>query len=576
MSDMNRHKHDCKLRVKQISLSYMEDVKQQLVKLGFRGELDDSTETKDLYSHDASMFELIPQLVVSPKDAKDVETLVGMVATNKKTMPELSLTARSAGTDMSGGAINESIIVDFRKYFTKIGKITPTQANVQPGVLYRDFEPETLKQGALMPTYPASRDLASVGGMVNNNSGGEKSLEFGKTQHYLDSLKVVFADGVERVVKPLTKAELDAKMAQKDFEGTVYRELFQLIDGNYDKIKAAKPQVSKNSAGYYLWDVWDRETGIFDLTQLICGAQGTLGFVTDINFKLVPHKPHSGLLVLFMKDIDELGELINVVLKHKPATFESFDDATLWLSIKFMPYFLKMLGVKAFIKLLIGLIPDGLQLLHGIPKLVLMVEFNGETEEEVRSKIKALHQELGLKRAYYEINGFEEDDNEIKSEKFWIMRRYSFQLLRKKVKDKHTAPFIDDLIVNPPYLAEFLPQLRVIIKKYKLFATIAGHMGDGNFHIIPLMKLEDQSERDKLLPAMKEVDELVLKYKGSLTGEHNDGLVRGPWLEQQYGKEIVDLFRKAKAILDPDNIFNPKKKSDADWNYSFSHIRDHF
>ena len=130
-----------------------------------------------------------------------------------------------------------------------------------------------------------------------------------------------------------------------------------------------------------------------------------------------------------MKDIDDLGELIPKVLEHKPATFESFDDATLWLTIRFMPSFLKFLGWKKFIHLLFSLIPDGLQLLRGIPKLVLMVEFNGDTEEEVREKIKALHRDLAKHRARYEINGFEEDATEGKSEKFWIMRRRSFQLL---------------------------------------------------------------------------------------------------------------------------------------------------
>jgi FAD/FMN-containing dehydrogenase len=554
----------------------MDEIKKKLKSVGFRGDIDDSAPSLDFYSHDASLFEVRPQLIVKPKDAKDVEELISLVSANKTTMPNLSVTARSAGTDMSGGAINESIIVDFTKYFTKIEAVSSTTAQTQPGVLYEAFEKATLKKGSLMPTYPASRSLCSVGGMVNNNSGGEKSLEFGKTQDFVTELKFVFADGIERTVRPLNKQELTKKMAQKDFEGKVYRELFQLIEANYDKIKRAKPKVSKNSTGYNLWDVWDRDTGIFDLTKLIVGAQGTLGFTTDIHFSLVPHRPHSGLLVLFLKDLDRLGELINVVLSHKPATFESFDDATLLLSIKFMPYFLKMLGVKAFIKLCFGLIPDGFQLLHGIPKLVLMVEFNGETEDEVRAKIKALHKDLGVKRAYFEINGFEEDDNEIKSEKFWIMRRQSFNLLRKKVKDKHTAPFIDDLIVNPPYLVDFLPRLRVIIHKYKLFATIAGHMGDGNFHIIPLMKLEDPKERAKLLPAMKEVDELVLKYKGSLSGEHNDGLVRGPWLQQMYGREMLKIFKQAKHIMDPDNIFNPHKKADADWDYSFSHIRDHF
>ncbi|HVA10777.1 MAG TPA: FAD-binding oxidoreductase [Candidatus Dormibacteraeota bacterium] len=542
----------------------------------FVGEIDDSPATLDLYSHDASMFELRPQLVLMPRDAKDVQTLVKLVGDKKHDMPGLSVTARSAGTCMSGGAINDSVIVDFSKHFTDIEKVSATSAQAQPGVFYRDFEPATLKHGALMPTYPASRDLATIGGMVNNNSGGEKSLEFGKTEDFVTQLDFVFADGVKRTVKPLNKLELRDKMHQKDFEGKVYAGLFELVDTHYDAIKAAKPHVSKNSTGYNLWDVWDRETGIFDLTKLIVGAQGTLGFVTDIHFRLVPARKHSGLLVLFMKNIDDLGEVIPEVLKSKPATFESFDDATLRLSIRFMPSFLKLLGWKRFIHLLVTLIPDGLQLLRGIPKLTLMIEFNGDSEEEVRQKVHNLHKSLNKHRARYEINGFEEDPSEGKSEKFWIMRRYSFQLLRSKVKDKHTAPFIDDLVVPPANLTDFLPKLRKIIKKYHLFATIAGHMGDGNFHVIPLMKLENPSERKTILPAMKEVNNLVLKYGGSLSGEHNDGLIRGPWLETMYGKPMLHVFQKAKSIMDPQGIFNPHKKANADWDYSFSHIRDHF
>lgn len=566
----------CNLIHKTLKLEGMNPIVDALKQAHFKGEVDNKPATLDLYSHDASMFELRPKLVVMPRDAKDVQTLVTLVADKKEAMPDLSITARSAGTCMSGGAINESIIVDFRQHFTKIEKVSASSAQAQPGVLYRDFEVQTLKHKALMPTYPASRDLASIGGMVNNNSGGEKSLEFGKTEDFVSQLEFVFADGVQRTVKPLTKVELEAKMKQKDFEGEVYRNLFDLVDKNYDTIKAAKPHVSKNSTGYNLWDVWDRDTGTFDLTKLIVGAQGTLGFVVDIKFRLVQARAHSGLLVLFMKNIDDLGEVIPKVLEAKPATFESFDDATLWLSIRFMPSFLKLLGWRRFLHLLITLIPDGLQLLRGIPKLILMVEFNGESEADVRQKVHDLHKELKKHRARYEINGFEEDPSEGKSEKFWIMRRYSFQLLRSKVKDKHTAPFIDDFVVPPKNLTAFLPRLRKIIKKYHLFATIAGHMGDGNFHVIPLMKLENPVERKTILPAMREVNQLVLKYGGSLSGEHNDGLVRGPWLEAMYGKHMLRLFKEAKHIMDPQGIFNPHKKANADWDYSFSHIRDHF
>ena len=549
----------------------MDEITQTLKNNGFTGDIDDKAETLETFSHDASMFEIKPQLVVAPKDAKDVERIVKTVAEQKAQHPELSVTARSAGTDMSGGAINDSIIVDFNKYFRTISEITPTTAHAQPGVFYRDFEVETLKYKAIMPTYPASRDLCTIGGMVNNNSGGEKSLEYGKTEDFVTELRVVFADGVERTVKPLTRKELTVKMAQQDFEGKVYKELFTLIESHYEEIKAAKPKVSKNSTGYNLWDVWDREAGIFDLSKLIVGAQGTMGFVTDIHFKLVPTRPYTGLLVCFMKDIAPLGEIINKVVEQKPATFESFDDATLWLSIKFMPSFMKMLGVAGFIKLLISLIPDGIMLLRGIPKLILMIEFNGQTQQEVDEKINNMHRILKPYKM-----AMEKDDTAQKSEKFWLMRRYSFQLLRSKVKDKHTAPFIDDLVVNPPHLVEFWPQIRTIIKKYDLLATIAGHMGDGNFHIIPLMKLEDPKDRAKLLPAMKEVNELVLKYGGSLSGEHNDGLVRGPWLTQMYGPEMVAIFKQTKDIMDPQHIFNPHKKAYADWDYSFSHIRDHF
>lgn len=552
-------------------MNLSQDIKQLI-----KGEVEDSAETIEKYSHDASLFEVRPELVAFPKDAEDVKAAVKYAADHKKKNPKLSITARSGGTCMSGGSINDSIILDFNRHINQIFEITPESGHVQPGAFYRDFEKQTLAQKALMPSYPASRELCTVGGMVNNNSGGEKSLEYGKTENFVTELKVVLADGNEYVMSPLDQAGLKAKMAQKDFEGQVYRQTFELLEKHYDVIKAAKPNVTKNSTGYNLWDVWDRKTGVFDMTKLIVGAQGTLGLTTDITFKLVPAKAHSGLLVVFLKDIDKLGEVINTVMTHKPATFESFDDVTLWLSIKFMPSFLKMLGPARFIHLLITLIPDGFMLLHGIPKLILMIEFNGDTVDEVKAKIKALHKDLDLKHAYYEITAEEEDPTEASSEKYWIMRRQSFQLLRSKVKDKHTAPFIDDLVVPTKYLPEFLPEMRKIIKKYELFATIAGHMGDGNFHIIPLMKLEDPKERAKLEPAMHETNALILKYHGVLSGEHNDGLIRGPWLEQAYGKEVTDLFRATKDIFDPQGIFNPHKKANANWDWSMAHVRDHF
>jgi FAD/FMN-containing dehydrogenase len=549
----------------------MENIQTELAKI-FKGELDTTAETLDFYSHDASLFELRPQVVAFPKDAEDIKAAVTFVSQNKAAHPDLNITPRSRGTDMSGGAIGQSIVLDISKHMNVLYEVTPTAAHVQPGMMFKDFDLKTIEQGSILPSYPASRDLASVGGMVSNNSGGEKSLQYGKTDNFVTELKMVLSDGKEYTVKPLDRDELNAKMGQDDFEGNLYHQTFELLDKNYDEILAAAPRVSKDSTGYHLWNIWNRDTGIFDLTKLFVGAQGTLGITTDVKVNLVPKPAHSGTLVCYMRDINQLGEVIPAVLAHKPATFESFDDNTLWLSFKFFFAFIKKLGFWTWVKLALQLIPDGLVLIKGVPQLILLIEFTGESVDEVKHKI---HQtRLDLEK--YNFTYMEEDETEAKSRKFWLMRRESFNLLRSKVKDKHTAPFIDDFVVPPARLTEFLPKLRVIIKKYNLLATIAGHMGDGNFHVIPLMKIEDPKERAKLEPAMKEVNDLVISYGGSVSGEHNDGMIRGPWLKEMYSPNVLGYMKEVKHLYDPQNIFNPHKKTDADWDFSFSNIRQNF
>ncbi len=547
------------------------DLEGELKKI-ISGDVDTTEEARAKYSHDASLFELKPQAIVFPKTSADIEALVSFVTVHKAEFPGLSLTARSQGTDMSGAAINDSIIVDTSRYMTTISDVSAESATTQPGARYKDFEAETLKFGALMPSYPASRELAGMGGIVNNNSGGEKSLEFGKTDRYVKAMNVVLSDGKSYAIGPLTREELNAKMDQDTFEGKLYRDTFQLLDQHYDEIKAAAPKVTKDSTGYHLWNVWDREAGIFDLTKLFVGAQGTLGIMSEATLSLVQKPSHSGTLVCYLKSIDSLGEIIPAVLQEKPATFECFDDNTLWLSFKFIFAFITRLGFLTWLIMCLQLIPDGVALLRGIPKMILLIEFTGSSEAEVKQKIHTARTHLSRFKFSY----MEEDNTEAEAKKFWLMRRESFNLLRSKVKEKHTAPFIDDLVVPPARLTEFLPQLRDIIKKYNLLATIAGHLGDGNFHVIPLMKIEDPAERAKFAPAMKEVNTLVIHYGGSVSGEHNDGMIRGPWLEQMYSPTVLGYMKEIKQLYDPLNIFNPHKKTDATWDYSFAHIREHF
>lgn len=318
----------------------MEELLDELKK-NISGDIATDNETLTTFSHDTSLFEVKPQVVVYPRTIEDVQYLVKFVEKHKKDFPSLSLTGRSAGTDMGGGSINDSIIIGFGKYFTNTPVINGDIATTQPGVFYRDFEKETLKHNLIFPSYPASREICAMGGIVNNNSGGEKSLQYGKTEKYVKRIKVVLHDGSICELKPLTENELHEKMDLKTAEGEIYRNMYSLITDNYDQIKAAKPHVSKNSAGYYLWNVYDKEAKIFDLTQLWIGAQGTLGLMTEADIQLVPVHKHSEMEIIFLHDMSHLGQIIDATLPLQPESFESYDDNTLKLALRYFPEFAK-------------------------------------------------------------------------------------------------------------------------------------------------------------------------------------------------------------------------------------------
>lgn len=535
------------------------------------GEVSTDVPTLRKYSRDASLFEVTPQVVVAPKTAEDIKKLVTYVtARNKKIKkgPKISLTARSGGTDMTGGPLSESIVLDFTTYFNRIKEVNEHHAITQPGVYYRDFEKETLKKNRLLPSYPASREICTVGGMAANNSGGEKSLTYGQTKDYIEELKMVLADGKEYVIKPLSKKELNKKIKERTFEGKAYHALYKLIEKNYDAIKKAKPAVSKNSAGYYLWDVWDKET--FDLTKLFAGSQGTLGIITEITYRLIQPKKYTKLLVMFLKekDIKNLGHITNAILRYKPESFESNDDNALKLALRYLPDLIKLLKPKNILTLGFKFLPEAwMMLTGGFPKLILLAEFTGDDENEITQKARAAENAV---RAFSITSRITKSHDE--SQKYWVIRRESFNLFRHHVKDKHTAPFIDDVIVRPEKLPEFLPRLNAILKEYDLTYTVAGHIGNGNFHIIPLMDTGGATCNDVIRELSKKAYDLVLEFKGSITAEHNDGIIRTPFLEAMYGKEITGLFKEVKDILDPQGIFNPGKKVGGTWEYAMSHL----
>jgi FAD/FMN-containing dehydrogenase len=209
----------------------------------------------------------------------------------------------------------------------------------------------------------------------------------------------------------------------------------------------------------------------------------------------------------------------------------------------------------------------------GVPRLVLLAEFTGDDDAAVLEKTEKVRREL--------TNEFHVQTriakNKADAQKYWTMRRESFNLLRKHVNGKKTAPFIDDIIVRPEKLVDFLPKLEKMLALYKnLTYTLAGHAGDGNFHVIPLMDLTDPSARQTIQELSEKVYNLVIEFGGSITAEHNDGLIRTPYLEKMYGPEVHHLFEQTKKIFDPQNIFNPRKKVGGDMQFAMNHIRSSF
>lgn len=570
---------------------YYHIVKEEIQKF-FKGDVEDSEETLIKYSRDASIFEVRPKLVVFPKNSLDIQNLVQYISQKKKEDPSLNLAVRAAGTCMSGGSLTESIVVDVMRYMNKIGGvkgISPytilpnfpgssaveisAEIKVEPGVFYRDLETKLTGENLLLPCFTASKSINALGGMVGNNSGGELTLRYGKTQDYIKELKVVFFDGHEYTIKPLTRRELYTKMAEATREGEIYKKIFDIVSNNERTIAAAKPIVNKNSAGYYLWNVWRKDEGgeeIFDLSQVIVGSQGTLGIVTEITIRLIEKPAASKLVLVMLRDLKNLGEIVDDILKFTPTSIESYDDKTFGLAVRYFSEFVKERGLWNTIRYGLRFMPEFLMMVTGgVPKLMLLVEFQGKEIEPLRKKsidlIRSL-QKYKVKMRFIE--------KELEAEKYWQIRRDSFALLRKHSGTKHTAPFIDDIVVPSKCLPEFLPKLNALVDEYKksMVYTVAGHAGNGNFHIIPLMDFHNENIKQIIPELSDKVYDLVLQYHGSITAEHNDGIVRTPYLEKQFGPEVIRLFGEVKKAFDPDIIFNPGKKVGGTKEYMLEHI----
>ncbi|PIR82357.1 FAD-binding oxidoreductase [Candidatus Kaiserbacteria bacterium CG10_big_fil_rev_8_21_14_0_10_59_10] len=527
------------------------------------GDVADDAETLKAHSRDTSIFERRPALVVYPKDARDVVALVRFARESNERGERVSLTARAAGTDMSGGPLTDSVVVSFTKHMNRIIDIVAKQNGkesgyvvAEPGIFYRKLEMATLRRGAgLIPSFPASRELCALGGMLANDSGGELTLRYGKTRDWVRELEVVLSDGSQATLKPLTPEELEAKKREKTLEGAIYRGMHAMIEEHGDEIERARPVVSKNSGGYALWEIFDRTQGTFDLSKLVIGSQGTLALVTKARVALAQPKAHKAMLVIFLSDLKILPEIVRRVMQFRPESFESYDDHTFTLAMKLLPQLLANMGILRAMRLGFAFLPElGIVIRGGIPKLILMAEFAEDTDEAARDKVRDTRhalEDLPVSTRMTHGRG---------SEKYWVVRREAFAILRKKLPGLTAAPFIDDFVVPPESYPEFLPRLFELLDAEKFIYAVTGHVGDGNFHIFPLVNLSQPDAHTMILELMPKVYALVKEFHGSTTGEHNDGIIRTPFLDTMFSPRMLALFGEVKRLWDPANILNPGKK----------------
>lgn len=541
--------------MKSLKPSHFKELRSRL-----HGRVSTSNDALDYFSTDGSVFTIRPQGVVYPKNTADVVATVKYVNELHEKGTKVGITPRGRGTDQAGGALGDGIMIAFPAHMNKLLRLQKETAVVQPGLIYQNFQDVLHSHGRFLPPYPSSIHYASLGGAVANNACGEKTLKYGGTRDWVKELEVVLADGSVIRTRRLNKRELNRKKGLMTLEGEIYRGVDNLIMDNKAIIEASGPHTSKNSAGYALKNVKHKD-GSFDLTQLFIGSQGTLGVFTEATIATAPFNPQTTLVVGFFDSLEKAGEAVLQLEKLKPSAMEVVD------------YYLLDFLREHYPATVEGVIPDE------IPKIVVLIEFDNKSQ---------LQQSLLARRTTRVLRkyatSFRVETEHQHQEKLWNIRHSAASAIWHTEGNKKALPIIEDGVVPIEKMPEFLEQTYKLLKKYNLKMAVWGHAGNANFHMQPWMDLSKLKDRKMVFDLMDDFYSMVIKMGGSTCGEHNDGLLRAPYLKKLYGSEVYDLFLEVKKICDPNNLLNPRIKFNITREdlepllrkeYSMKHLSDH-
>lgn len=490
------------------------------------------------YSTDASVYQELPVAVCIPIGKSDLEVLISFARKH-----ELTLIPRTAGTSLAGQVVGKGIIVDVSKHFNRILELNEAEgwARVEPGVIRDDLNKYLHKSGWMFGPETSTASRAMIGGMIGNNSSGLHSIVWGDTRHNLLSAQVLLDDGSEVVLEALNNEELNQKVQLPTREGEIYKSVQNLITDPKKKesIKNGYPKkdITRRNTGYALDYLIDSGHD-FNLCHLLAGSEGTLGIITEAKIKLMPLPPKEiGLLCIHFADMVECMEGNIIALNHRPEASELVD--------KYILDFTKDHPTYKYNRFFI----------EGDPEALLIVEFRSDNVEELENKAKALEHDLkslNLGYAYAFVTGE-------KTDLVWDVRKAGLGLIRNLPGDSQPVNLIEDCAVSPIDLPYYVADVQKILEEEGVHASYYAHAGAGEIHIEPFINLKSQSGREKFRRILEKTTDLVVKYQGSLSGEHGDGRLRGEFIPKVLGPDVYALLEEVKNIFDPKGIFNANK-----------------
>ena len=509
-----------------------EEIAQELKKR-VSGEVRFDPFSRVLYSTDASIYQMEPVGVVIPRSVEDVLAVVEVGRDSG--VPVLP---RAGGTSLAGQTVNHAIVIDFSKYLNQVLEVNPEEhwARVQPGIVLDQLNRELVGHNLQYAPDPTTANRACVGGGIGNNSCGAHSVIYGKTLDHVKELQVVLADATQAHFRPLTNQELEAKLSGTGLESDIYRGLRRLARDNAAEIEARYPKIMRRVSGYNLDEFLTDDP--FNLSRMVVGSEGTLCVMTEAKVNLVARPTMTGLSVLHFVDIVRAAEATREVLKHDPSSVEVMDKILLDRARESLGH------------------SQSLSFIEGDPGALLAVEFYGESEAELESKMNALKDDMAHRRLSYACVNLIDRGSQAT---VWNVRKAGLGLLMGIHGDAKPLPFVEDTAVDPENLGEFVRRFDEIVRSHNTQAAYYGHASVGCLHIRPLVSLKDPLGIATMVSIGDEISDLVREFGGSMSGEHGDGIVRGVWTEKMFGSQIYELFREVKRTFDPQGIMNPGK-----------------